>query len=250
MSASARVVTAVVMASAIATAVALPAIVGGHGHAHVVAAPESAGRRTVRIEGPRTSSGTTRPRTTRRQPDVAARRMPHADARPALAAVSYRRPSTPRRPAAGRPPAARPRRHAPGTTPAPTPNPAPPPQAPTPTPPSATQPSMQPPSQPAAPVTQVQGRELASTAKPTPPPAPPPAPAPPPMPAPSPKPNPPPQPSPPPAPTPNPPPGRDDDQGHDDDRGARHQDERSRDDAGAESTTTSPDATSKSAVRG
>jgi hypothetical protein len=211
MSASARVVTAVVMASAIATAVALPAIVGGHGHAHVVAAPESAGRRTVRIEGPATSSVTARPRTPRRQPDVAARRMPHADARLALAAVSYRRPSTPSRPAAGRPPAARPRPPAarprppaarprppaPAATPAPRPNPPPVPQTPTPAPPPTAQPPTQPPSQPAAPVTQLQGRELASAA------------------------------------TPNPPPGGNDDQGHDDDRGARHQDERSRDDAPA-----------------
>ena len=221
MSVSVRVAAAVVMAGAIAAAIALPAIVGGNGHAHVVGAPETAGRQTVRIHGLATPSGpAARPRQ-HRPAHGAQRRRPAVESRVALAAVGIRRLSTPRPVEIGGPAAPQPRPPLPGGTPPPTRSPSPAPQPPA-APPTPSEPAPRPSPQPPAPVVQVQSRELASTPKPASAPAPSPAP----VPVPNPEPKPLPQPSPPPVPTPG-------DHGSPDDRVARHQDERARDDGSA-----------------
>src|SRR5436190_24020268 len=106
MSVSVRVAAAVVMAGAIAAAIALPAIVGGNGHAHVVGAPETAGRQTVRIHGLATSSGPG-PRPGQHRPGrVAPQGRPNVDSGVALGAGGLPRASIPP-PAAIRRPAGR-----------------------------------------------------------------------------------------------------------------------------------------------
>jgi hypothetical protein len=202
-----RVVAAVVLASGIATAVALPALIGDHGLRPVVGAPGAAGHQTVRLQG--SASDARHPHRGGRA--AAPRPKQHVTAPEALAAVGLVRTAAPRWTVVS-PAASRPRRPAPHPA-SPAPEPTPVPASPT-----APSPTSQPaPAQPAAPATQqVQNRELAAQPQPAPtPPVSPPA-----------------APTPEPAPTPSPPvtpPSPADNRPSADDRIAREEAERARD---------------------
>jgi hypothetical protein len=220
MSASLRAVTTAVMASGIAAAIALPAVLGQHGDRQLVSVPGAAGRQTVRVQGlsSGSSSGPRRSPAPRSGRAAVPRRLPPVDAPAATAAVSVVRPSTPRVAVVSRPAATRPRRPTPHPALPPAPKPAPAPQPPAPAPVPAPAPASQPAAQ-----QQVQTRELDAQPHPAPPPAP----------ASAAQPAPPPHPAPPPFASPSSPDAHDDNRA--DDNGAAHDENgRAQDDASAE----------------